>query len=83
MQGRIDRPEEYSDIISKCVDKFREKNAGRCTVILSRTDELINNNDTAKVLSAYYDILWDEEQTHKFKDLSLHLQQIKAFKHRR
>ncbi|MDQ9414954.1 YqiA/YcfP family alpha/beta fold hydrolase, partial [Escherichia coli] len=25
-------------------------------------------------------IVWDEEQTHKFKNISPHLQRIKAFK---
>lgn len=35
MQGRIDRPEEYEDISTKCVEKFRAKNQGRCLVILS------------------------------------------------
>jgi predicted esterase YcpF (UPF0227 family) len=27
----------------------------------------------------YYEIVWDEEQTHKFKNISPHLQRIKAF----
>lgn len=36
MEGKIDRPEEYADIATKCVTNFREKNRDRCTVVLSR-----------------------------------------------
>ncbi len=43
MQDRIDRPEEYEDIATKCVEKFRSKNAGRCMVILSKEDEIHDN----------------------------------------
>ncbi|MBY6197950.1 alpha/beta hydrolase YcfP [Vibrio hangzhouensis] len=80
MQGRIDRPEEYEDIATKCVEKFRTKNAGRCLVVLSREDEIHDNNKTADELKDYYDIIWDETQTHKFKKISQHLQTMKAFK---
>jgi len=38
MEGKIDRPEEYEDIATKCVSNFREKNRDRCLVILSRQD---------------------------------------------
>ena len=30
MEGKIDRPEEYADIATKCVTNFREKNRDRC-----------------------------------------------------
>ena len=80
MQGRIERPEEYTDIASKCVTEFRKKNAGKCICILSVNDEVMDNRCIADTLKDYYDIIWDEKQTHKFKDLSAHLQQIKSFK---
>lgn len=80
MQGRIDRPEEYEDIATKCIEKFRMKNNGRCLVILSKEDEIHDNSKTAEELEDYYDIVWDETQSHKFKKISQHLQTIKAFK---
>ncbi|NLS13051.1 alpha/beta hydrolase [Vibrio sp. SM6] len=80
MQGRIDRPEEYQDIATKCVTQFRDKNRDKCMVILSRNDEIHNNQVTAETLGATYPIVWDEQQGHKFKQLSHHLQTIKAFK---
>lgn len=80
MQGRIDRPEEYEDIATKCVEKFRTKNAKQCMVVLSREDEIRDNQETADALSDYYDVTWDETQTHKFKKISQHLQAMKAFK---
>ncbi|WP_112478332.1 alpha/beta hydrolase YcfP [Vibrio variabilis] len=80
MQGRIDRPEEYEDIATKCVEKFRTKNAKQCMVVLSREDEVRDNQETADELSDYYDVIWDETQTHKFKKISQHLQAMKAFK---
>lgn len=43
MEGKIDRPEEYVDIATKCVSNFREKNRDRCLVILSRNDEALNS----------------------------------------
>lgn len=43
MEGKIDRPEEYADIATKCVTNFREKNRDRCLVILSRNDEALNS----------------------------------------
>ncbi|GAA5214822.1 alpha/beta hydrolase YcfP [Corallincola platygyrae] len=80
MEGKIDRPEEYLDIAGKCVSEFRNKNKGRTLVILSRKDEVLDNEKSHEALSPYYDVVWDEEQTHKFKKLSPHLQKIKAFK---
>lgn len=80
MEGKIDRPEEYADIATKCVTNFREKNRDRCTVILSRHDEALNSQRSSEELHHFYEIVWDEEQTHKFKNISPHLQRIKAFK---
>lgn len=80
MQGRIDRPEEYEDIATKCIEQFRMKNNGRCLVILSKEDEVHDNNKTAEELEDYYEVIWDDTQTHKFKKISQHLQAIKAFK---
>ncbi|ENH2176398.1 alpha/beta hydrolase [Escherichia coli] len=80
MEGKIDRPEEYADIATKCVTNFREKNRDRCLVILSRNDEALNSQRTSEELHHYYEIVWDEEQSHKFKNISPHLQRIKAFK---
>ncbi|MGF1721307.1 alpha/beta hydrolase YcfP [Vibrio kyushuensis] len=80
MAGRIDRPEEYEDIATKCVEKFRAKNEGSCLVILSTNDEIRDSAKTAKELEAYYQIIWDENQKHKFEKISQHLQAMKAFK---
>ncbi|BCG17126.1 alpha/beta hydrolase YcfP [Vibrio alginolyticus] len=80
MAGRIDRPEEYEDIATKCVDQFREKNQAHCLVILSKDDEVHDNSKTAAELEKHYQIIWDETQSHKFKKISHHLQAIKAFK---
>ena len=63
-----------------CVSNFRDKNRDRCLVILSRNDEALNSHRAAELLHHYYEIVWDEEQTHKFKNISPHLQRIKAFK---
>ena len=79
MEGKIDRPEEYQDIATKCVNNFREKSRP-LPVMLSRHDEALDSQRSAEVLHHYYEIIWDEEQTHKFKSLSPHLQRIKAFK---
>ena len=38
--GKIDRPEEYEDIGTKCVTEFRNKNSGNCLCILSVQDEI-------------------------------------------
>ncbi|CAI2051787.1 Predicted esterase [Serratia ficaria] len=80
MYGKIDRPEEYRDIATKCVGDFREKNRDRCLVVLSRHDEVLDSRRSAALLHHYYEIVWDEQQTHKFKNISPHLQRIKAFK---
>lgn len=80
MQGKIDRPEEYRDIATKCVEDFREKNRDRCLAVLSRHDEVLDSQRSAELLHEYYEIVWDEQQTHKFKNISPHLQRIKAFK---
>ncbi|AIR71603.1 MULTISPECIES: alpha/beta hydrolase YcfP [Dickeya] len=80
MEGKIDRPEEYADIATKCVENFREKNRDRCMVVLSRHDEMLNNQRSACLLGEYYEIIWNESEGHKFRDISPHLQRIKAFK---
>ena len=80
MMGKIDRPEEYLDIATKCVENFREKNRERCLAVLSRHDEVLNSQRSAEYLQPFYEIVWDEQQTHKFKSLSQHLQKIRAFK---
>lgn len=80
MTGKIDRPEEYEDIATKCISDFREKNRDRCLVILSREDGVLDSQKTAEKLHHYYPVEWDEHQSHKFKDISTHLQRIKAFK---
>lgn len=80
MEGLIDRPEEYADIADKCVEDFRKKNQGRSLVILSRNDAVLDNETAARNLAPYYSIVWDEQQPHKFPEISQHLQRIKAFK---
>lgn len=80
MEGKIDRSEEYVDIVIKCVINFREKNRDRCLVILSRNDEAFNSQRIFEELYYYYEIVWDEEQTYKFKNIFSYLQRIKAFK---
>ncbi|CAH0540659.1 alpha/beta hydrolase YcfP [Vibrio marisflavi] len=80
MVGRIDRPEEYEDIATKCVEKFRSKNKNNCLVILSSEDEVLDNKKTASELDAYYEVVWDEQETHKFKKISHHLQRINEFR---
>ncbi|MGR5114295.1 alpha/beta hydrolase YcfP [Photobacterium damselae] len=80
MEGRIDRPEEYADIATKCVTDFRKKNSGKCICILSTNDEVLDNQQTKDALDDYYEIVWDETQSHKFKKISQYLQTIKAFK---
>ena len=79
MQGRIDRPEEYQDIATKCVQEFRTQNKKQCLVILSENDEVHDNLKTSAELESYYDIIWDNTQSHKFKKISQHLEAIKTF----
>ncbi|KGQ70749.1 hypothetical protein A1D23_12335 [Chelonobacter oris] len=80
MQGKIDRPEEYQDIATKCVQNFREKNRGKCLVFLSTEDGILNSQHSAETLSPFYEIVWDETESHKFKKISHHLQRIAEFK---
>lgn len=80
MEGKIDRPEEYLDIATKCVSDFRQKNQHRCLVFLSRQDEMLNSQRSAETLQPFYPVVWDSEASHKFKSLSPHLSQLKAFK---
>lgn len=61
-------------------DQLSRKNRDRCLVILSRHDEALDSQRSAQALHPYYEIVWDEEQTHKFKNISPHLQRIKALK---
>ncbi|AAK02909.1 alpha/beta hydrolase YcfP [Pasteurella multocida] len=82
MTGKIDRPEEYKDIETKCVENFREKNKGKCLVFLSKEDGILDSQRSAALLSPFYEIVWDDVETHKFKKISHHLQRIKAFKQR-
>lgn len=80
MTGKIDRPEEYQDIATKCVENFRKKNQGRCLVFVSTQDEALDSQRSAETLSPFYEVIWDENESHKFKKISQHLQRIKAFK---
>ena len=80
MAGKIDRPEEYADIATKCVENFRSKNRDNCLVILSAEDEMLNNQRTAQELSPFYQIIWDQNQSHKFQQISHHLKLIQLFK---
>ncbi|MCG9696952.1 alpha/beta hydrolase YcfP [Shewanella sp. Isolate11] len=80
MLNQIDRPEEYADIASKCVSQFRDKNRGNSLCILSRHDEANDNQLVANELADFYEIIWDEEQSHKFAALAAHLGRIKEFK---
>lgn len=80
MAGKIDRPEEYEDIATKCISNFREKNRDRCLTFLSRNDEVLDSQRSASELQNYYQIIWDENQTHKFKNIAPHLYEINTFK---
>ena len=80
MVGKIDRPEEYEDIATKCVEKFREKNQGKCLVFLSIEDGILDSQRSAQELSPFYEIVWDKTESHKFKKISQHLQRLKQFK---
>lgn len=80
MTGKIDRPEEYVDIATKCVENFRAKNQNNCLVILSKNDEMLDSQRTANELKLYYQIIWDEMESHKFKQISRHLKSIQMFK---
>ncbi|WP_273402902.1 alpha/beta hydrolase YcfP [Actinobacillus porcinus] len=80
LQDKIDRPEEFDDISLKCVTNFREKNKGNALVLLSSLDEVVNANRSADALAPYYDIIWDDIETHEFNKFSQYILQIKAFK---
>lgn len=80
MVGKIDRPEEYTDIACKCVSHFREKNKNKALIILSKQDQVIDNFLSAELLAPFYSIIWDEQQPHKFPSLGEHLPMIKSFK---
>lgn len=80
MVGKIEWPEEYLDIETKCVSDFRSQNAKNCLCILSESDETINASQSNHELFNYYRIIFDSEQCHKFQDISHHLQTIKKFK---
>ncbi|QFU22292.1 alpha/beta hydrolase YcfP [Shewanella eurypsychrophilus] len=80
MLGKIDRPEEYSDIAGKCVTNFREKNEKKALVIVSRQDSENDNIQVEKALNHYYQVIWDEEQPHKFPSLASHLSNIASYK---
>ena len=80
LQDKIDRPEEFDDIALKCVTNFREKNKGNALVLLSSLDEVVNANRSADALAPYYDIIWDDIETHEFNKFSQYILQIKAIK---
>ena len=80
MVGKIEWPEEYLDIATKCVTDFRTKNAQNCLCFLSKNDEVLDSLQTDHELAQYYQIIFDEQQGHKFQDISHHLQAIKEFK---
>ena len=80
MMGKLDRPEEYADIATKCVIDFREKNRDKSLVILSRNDEVVDNQLVNAELCDFYRICWDEKQSHKLPVLARHLSIIQAFK---
>jgi len=80
MIGRIEWPEEYLDITTKCVNDFRQENKHNCLCFLSENDQVIDHQATQRELSDYYTIIVDNKQEHKFTDISHHLQTIKKFK---
>lgn len=80
MVGKIEWPEEYLDINTKCISEFRHQNSEKCICLLSRVDEMLDSKQSNYELSDYYKIIFDETQTHKFQDISHHLKMIKAFK---
>ena len=80
MEHKIDRPEEYADIASKCVSEFRRENSGKALCILSKHDEVLDTSAIAAALADFYPIIWDDVQTHKFESLSAHLLAMRNFK---
>lgn len=49
-------------------------------MLLSSLDEVVNANRSADALAPYYDIIWDDIETHEFNKFSQYILQIKAFK---
>lgn len=80
MVGKIEWPEEYLDIETKCVSDFRTQNSKNCLCILSTTDTVLDSTQSSHELADYYHIVFDKTQGHKFQDISHHLQTIKKFK---
>jgi predicted esterase YcpF (UPF0227 family) len=80
MVGKIEWPEEYLDIGTKCISDFRTQNSKKCLCLLSENDEMLDSSANGAELSEYYKVVFDETQGHKFEDISSHLQMIKAFK---
>ena len=80
MVGKIEWPEEYLDINTKCISEFRTRNSKKCLCILSRVDNVIDSKQSDDELGEYYKIVFDENQPHKFQDISNHLKMIKKFK---
>ena len=80
MVGRIEWPEEYFDIGSKCSKDFRENNKHQCLCILSTVDDVLDSKLSNYELTNYYPIIFDDKQGHKFRDIAVHLPTIKKFK---
>jgi len=80
MVGRIEWPEEYFEIKSKCAKDFRAQNKDNCLCILSTIDSQLDNKLSQHELAPFYPILLDSKQEHKFTDISEHLETVKSFK---
>lgn len=80
MLNKIEWPEEYLDIQTKCITSFRTKNVKQCLCILSKNDEELDSLQTKNELSSHYQIIFDEKQSHKFQDISSYLKEIEKFK---
>ncbi|EIJ68771.1 alpha/beta hydrolase YcfP [Pasteurella bettyae] len=80
MEGRIDRPEEYHDIATKCIENFRERNQGKCLVFLSINDKVVDPRRSEMLLSPYYEVTWDNSDAHQFKHIAPYIQRLKVFK---
>ncbi|WP_160061787.1 alpha/beta hydrolase YcfP [Psychromonas sp. L1A2] len=80
MVGRIEWPEEYFDIDTKCVSDFRRENESKCLCILSTVDDVLDSEVSNHELANYYPIIFDQNQGHKFTDIAVHLTTISKFK---
>ncbi|MCK5818385.1 MAG: alpha/beta hydrolase [Psychromonas sp.] len=80
MVGKIEWPEEYIDINTKCISDYRQKNHNKCLCFLSRKNCTLDSSKSDYELSKYYKVIFDETQAQKFQDISHHLQTIKRFK---